>query len=196
MDYRFEATSIAGFVQQAVTYYRHGYHFYAPGTLTERCDVHAVDRAIISRYGLDLSKYQRYRRYQKGEAKVQYLRHGLVFAIFATKGRHEVFSGEALDDVRTRPLRFAGYSIAVRNGRVSVRIEEKQFRVLLEVFKENAGSISPGVFAALPFEAYEPIRRQFFRLLSAVNDERSARGLPLIPWSALRLRRRPVKVFE
>ena len=53
MEYRCEATSVAGFVQQlAVAYVGRGYFFYIVGEIPERKDPHAVDEKLIAKYGL------------------------------------------------------------------------------------------------------------------------------------------------
>src|SRR5262249_30215594 len=58
MRYHCEATSIPGFVQQlAVCYLRHGYYFYVSGCIPAGKDPCDVDRKLIERYGIDLSKW-------------------------------------------------------------------------------------------------------------------------------------------
>ena len=48
MEYRYEATSVAGFVQQlAIAYINHGYWFYVTRTIPERKDLAKTDRKII-----------------------------------------------------------------------------------------------------------------------------------------------------
>jgi hypothetical protein len=48
----------------------------------------------------------------------------------------------------------------------------------------------------IPFEPYAPVRRQLLNILRAVNRRRRAAGLERVPHTVLRLRRRPVRVFE
>jgi hypothetical protein len=49
---------------------------------------------------------------------------------------------------------------------------------------------------ALPFEPYAPVRSQLLCILRAVNRARAAAGLPEVPRTCLRLRRRVVRPFE
>jgi hypothetical protein len=67
MQYRCEATSVEGFVQQvAVQYLRHGYWFYVAGSVPASKDAGAVDRKLIARYGIAVSSKERTRRKRPG----------------------------------------------------------------------------------------------------------------------------------
>jgi len=204
--YRCEATTVAGFVQQlAVGYVQHGHWFYVTGGVPERKDPRAVDRKLIERYGLDMSKWARARRKDAGRASVQYIRHGLFFVLIATAGRHEFFYDESnIEDVRRRPIRFQGYSISYRRGvdrrfHVSVRIAPDEYLRL----KSHLLGLAPhrsveklvGEFQRIPFEPYAPVRRQLLNILRAVNRLRGGAGFEPVPLPALRLRRRIVKPF-
>jgi len=80
--YRCEATSVEGFIQQlAVACVANGYWFYVTGTIPHHKDPCAVDRRLIVRYSIDLSKWTRTRRKRAGLGNVQYLRHGRCFVI-------------------------------------------------------------------------------------------------------------------
>lgn len=204
--YRCETSSVAGFIQQlAVGYVQHGHFFYVTGQVPDGKDVHAVDRKLIERYGLDVSKWTRAREKGKGGASVQYLRYGRFFVLIATAGRHEFFEGEkGVRDLREHPIRFAGYSISYRRGvdrrfHVSVRIAPDEYLRLKAFFVDLACHQSvdglAAEFSRLPFEPYAPVRRQLLNLLRAVNRERHAAGFEPVPVGALRLRRRIVKPF-
>ena len=92
MEYRFEATTIGGFIQQlAVSYLRHGYWFYVPGCIPARKDPREVDRKLIERYEIDQTKWSRGWRKKQGLANVQYLRLGRFFLLLATYGEHRFF---------------------------------------------------------------------------------------------------------
>ena len=57
MQYRAEATSVEGFVQQiACCYLRHGYWFFVTGRVPAGKDPHAVDEKLIKKYGIDVSE--------------------------------------------------------------------------------------------------------------------------------------------
>ena len=61
--YYCEATSIEGFVQQlAVSYLKNGYWFYVTGFVPEGKNSETVDRKLIDRYEIDISKWTRARR--------------------------------------------------------------------------------------------------------------------------------------
>ena len=94
--YRFEAISVAGFVQQlAVSYLGHGYWFYVMGEIPEGKDVRLVDEKLLARYRIDLSKWARARRKRVGFANLHYLRYDRVFLLLATHGSHPFFLEEA-----------------------------------------------------------------------------------------------------
>ena len=67
MEYRCEATSVAGFVQQlAVSYVGRGYFFYVIGEIPERKDPRVIDQRLIEKYGLGIGKATRARRKSAG----------------------------------------------------------------------------------------------------------------------------------
>jgi hypothetical protein len=97
MQYRSEATSVEGFVQQfACCYLRHGYWFYVTGRIPDRKSPEDVDRKLIEKYGIAVSESNRARRKRLGQANLQYLR---FFIILATHGTHRFFDEEA-DSIR------------------------------------------------------------------------------------------------
>lgn len=205
--YRCEATTVGGFVQQlAVAYVQHGYWFYVTGHVPERKCRLAVDAKLIDRYDIAISKWARARRKQAGKANVQYLRYRRFFILIATRGEHRFFEDEpTFRDIRRDPLGFAGYSIGYKRGtdrkwHVSVRIHPTEYLRLKAYFLELATRRSTEKltteFQRIPFEPYAPVRRQLLNLLRAVNRVRKNAGYAQVQTSALRLRRRPLKVFE
>src|SRR5436190_4966269 len=124
MEYRCEATSVSGFIQQlAVAYVGRGYFFYVTGEIPEKKDPRAVDAKLIAKYGLAIGKTARARRKAAGLANVQYLRYRRVFVLLATSGKHPFFEEERefVRDVRKIPIKFAGYAISYRSGHPHVR---------------------------------------------------------------------------
>ena len=92
MEYRCEATSVAGFVQQlAVSYIGRGYFFYVRGEIPEKKDPRVVDENITGKYGIAIGKKARALRKASGLANIQYLRFERSFVLLATHGRHPVF---------------------------------------------------------------------------------------------------------
>lgn len=220
MNYRCQATSVEGFVQQlACNYLPHGYWFYAAGWLPAGKDAHAIDQKLIHKYGVAVSRASRSRRKQAGLANIQYLRFERFFLLLATHGRHRFFAEEAatVRDARRVPIQFAGYAISVKRGqylrrdatsqpavadgryRVRVRIGRDPFTELKAYFSDRATRDSAEHLAAqlysLPFEPYAPVRQQVLKLLAIVNKRRKTAGLPAVPLSAIRLRRRIVRPF-
>jgi len=204
--YRCETATIEGFIQQlAVSYVAKGYWFYVTGLIPPGKDPWRVDRKLIERYGLDLSKYARARRKRAGLANVQYLRLGHVYVLLATKGEHPFFAaeGRCVRDLRRVPLKVFGYAVSYRmnrgRGHASVRIERRRYRELKAQFEALAvhrsmDELAAG-FHALPFVPYAPVKRQLLRVVNAVNRRRRVAGFEPVPLGALRLRRIPVKPF-
>ena len=209
MKYRYEATSVAGFVQQlAVAYITKGYYFYVAGRIPDHKDPAKTDRKILAQYDIAVSKWVRARRKREGRANLHYLRYRRWYIIIATHGVHPFFASEAtrLRDIRRQPLFFMGYSISCRRGRgggalhPSVRIEAARFAELKNRFEVAAPHLSVEELCSglrgLRFEPYAPVRAQFRGLLRLVNRRRKLAGLELVPRSALRSLRRPVKPFS
>src|SRR5690348_1318300 len=93
--YRCVAKSRAGFVQQlAVSYLKNGYFLYVPGEIPDGCDPRAVDKKLVEKYNIALSKWSKLRRRTKGEAKLQYLRYARTFLLLSTVGRSPFFLEE------------------------------------------------------------------------------------------------------
>lgn len=186
--YRWETTTIRGFIQQlAVQYLPHGYWFYVTGQVPASKDPARVDAKLIAKYGIAVSKWTRLRRKRSGEAALHYLRSGRVFVILATHGTHKFFEEESvrIRDVRRTPLNVFGYAISYRRGRACVRIEREQFRRIeaevLELARFASCERLADVFASLPFEPYAPVHRQLRGLLRKVNAQRRRAGTAMIP---------------
>ncbi|MBI5388716.1 MAG: hypothetical protein HZA90_28985 [Verrucomicrobia bacterium] len=201
------ATSIEGFVQQlAVGYVAHGYWFYVTGWIPEDKDSCKIDEKLIQQYGVDVSKWTRCRRKKAGLANVQYLRYERFFLLLATHGPHWFFAEEPyFDDLREKPIEFAGYSIGCRCGQderyhASVRLSRGRWKTLCSHFawlalRPDASDVA-AAFRALRVAPYAPVRRQLCQLLRQVNRRRKAAHLERIPVSVLRLRRSPVAPFR
>jgi len=91
----------------------------------------------------------------------------------------------------TSTLPLAGYSLSVRSGRVSVRIEPGEYRRLKASFLERACHRSAETleadFAGVGFQPYAPVRVQLLNIWRAVNRARQAAGfdrfqLRAVPW--------------
>lgn len=203
MQYRCEATSLVGFVQQlACAYLRCGYVHFVRGEVPEGKDPRAVDAKLMARYSVGISKWERARRKRAGLANVQYLRFGRVFVLLATDGKHALFQGESasIRDARRTPIRVGGYALSIRGGHVHVRIDLEVYRnlraYLFELALHRRAETLAAEFYALPFEPYAPVRRQLLNLLRLVNKSRRAAGFTSLPHTVLHLRRRIVRPFQ
>lgn len=201
--YRCVTGSIEGFIQQlAVSYIGHGYWFYASGHIPEAKDPVSIDAKLLSRYGVDMSKWARARRKRSGWANLHYLRHERFFVLLATHGHHRFFEAEAdvIRDVRRAPIKYGGYSVSYRGGHPHVRIEQRQYQLLKSYFLEAAQRQPAERLArairGLAFEPYAPVRRQLFNLVRAVNRERKVIRREPVPMECVRIRRRVVRPFD
>lgn len=205
--YRCEAKSVEGFIQQlAVSYVGRGYWFYVAGSVPEGKDPASVDRKLIEKYEVDLSKWARLRRKRHGFASVQYIRFGRFFVLLVNEGMHSFFDEEhGIRDVRREPIRFAGYSVSFRKGRdgkshPSVRIEAVEYRLLkcqfLRMALNSNFELLVSRFTGLRFTPYAPVQQQYRCLLRLVNRVRRAAGLELLPKQILPIRRRQVRPFD
>lgn len=208
MSYRCVVASQAGFIQQlAVGYVSNGYYFYVTGVIPFNKSPAKADAKILAAYDIAVSKWTRARRKRAGQANVQFLRHGRFYVIIATHGVHPFFAAEAkrIRDIRKTPILFNGYSISCRRERgggeyhASVRINRDTMRELKWKLVGNATKADLlnlyRAFQTLPFEPYAPVRIQLLGLLRVVNRARAVAGLELLPRTALRLRRSPVRPF-
>src|SRR5262245_65761456 len=102
--YRCEAPSLEAFIHRvAVDFVKNHYRYYAMGYVREGKDPGEVDARIVSKYRIDIDKWECHRRRRAGLANVQYVRHGRTFVILATEpyGSHDFFRNEAaIRDVR------------------------------------------------------------------------------------------------
>lgn len=208
MEYRYEATSVAGFVQQlAVAYVTHGYWFYVKGEIPPDKDAARVDDKLLDKYGIAISKWARYRRKKQGLANVHYLRFDRTFVLIATRGENRFFEEESgnICDIRRRPVQFRGYSIGYRRGvdqkwHPSVRIAADEYRQLRDelIQKARRGQLEyvETRLRNLLYEPYAPIRRQLFCIARQCSrvchvERPESEWLP-----SLVLRRRVCRPFE
>jgi len=202
MQYRCEATSVEGFVQQvAVQYLRHGYWFHVAGSVPKSKDARTVDRKLIAKYGITASSKERTRRKRAGLANLHYIRHDRFFLLMATHGRHRFFGDEAgqIRDARRQPIKFSGYAISHRNGRVCVRIEQHEYEQLKASFLDLACRRSVEALMAeisnVRFVPYKPVRQQLLAVWRAANRERRFAGLELVSIESVPWKRRIVGPF-
>src|SRR5262245_16401079 len=95
MKYQYEVRSVRAFVQRvACEVDNRGYLFYVTGHIPADRSPEETDRKLLEAYGLALSKFQRYRRKERGIASVQYVRHGHFFVMLATPGESPWFERE------------------------------------------------------------------------------------------------------
>ena len=205
IEYPCVATSLEGFIQQvAVGYVKNHYRYYVMGYLRGGKDPGEIDRKLIEKYRINIDKWERHRRKRVGLANLQYIRHERTFLLMATgpEGTHPFFEREvSIRDAREVPIKYAGYEISYRGGRVWVRIERATYKRLRAYFADIAtkrrASDLVRELRALPFEPYRPVRYQLFRILDEVNRLRKgAGGRAPVPQTAIRKKRRICRPFE
>ncbi len=205
--YSWEVRNLSVLLQQiAVNYVRRGYFFYVQGTIPFSKDPKKTDEKIVNQYGIDVSKWTNWRRRKNGDASVHYVRHCRVFFILATAGEHRFFRDEqnAIRDVRRVPMKVAGYSIAYRKtslgDRVSVRLEQKHFKAVKELFDTAArGEPVENLEARLNgfnFEFYAPVCQQVSRIIRSINRIRAKAGLELVNPHHIFHSRKSQKIFK
>jgi hypothetical protein len=148
MEYRAEATSLEGFVQQlAVGYLCRGYRFYFQGLIPAGKDPRAVDAKLIARYGLAVSKFERARRKARGLVNVQYLRYRRHFVLLSTSGEHDPLRDDhKLKDAHEVPIKLGGYAASFRGGHAQVRIERDAWKQLKAYYLDlgtERGDLTP-----------------------------------------------------
>jgi hypothetical protein len=201
-EYSYEATSVAGVLQQlAACHLRDGYHFYVSGEVREGKDPHEVDEAILGRYGIRISKYKRARRKKLGLANLHYLRFRGRFLILATVGEHAFYEREDdVKDVKRVPIKFAGHSVGYRGRHSSVRIEDEVFRDLKAYFQgiavKRPAEVIGRELRALPFVRFAPVRNQLYGLWKEVNRRRKAAGLGPVSDTCVKGGRKVCRPFE
>lgn len=204
-------TSREGLVQVlASNLLPHGYRWYVTGQIPADKDPDKVDRKLIAKYDLGISKWERARRRRTGWAGLRYLRLERFFILIATNGSHPFKRDEerAIRDAREVPIKFGGYALSIRKDtspggqgrwRARVSIERKTYLGLKAHFHELAKDRSEKrlreEFWNVPFEPYKPVWRQLATILRAVNRARKKAGYSVLPYDTLRVRRRIVSVF-
>ena len=203
MRYRCVATSLEGFLQQlSVGYISRGYWFWVSGIVPKRKNPEEIDRTLIEKFGVDLTKQARARRKRAGGANVQYLRHESFWVLLATYGKHKFFDEHRgqFRDVRRTPIRYGVYSVSFRGGHASVRLTREAYRELKCLFldlclRRSANSLA-WEFWNLGLEPYAPIRRQLFNILREVNRVRKKAGRESVSTECIRIKRKQIRVFE
>lgn len=221
MPYKYEVTSLTGFLQRVATHLLpKGYYFYVQGIVPAGKDPTALDAKLLTKYDVVKSEGARRWRKQQGLGNVQYVRFERSWILLATHGDHPIRAGEGsnLKDVRRAPLRIGDYTVTVKRGdflkkfsaedkptadghwRVRVLIAREAYRELCAYFVSIAcHRRADALFAellAIPFEPYAPVRKQLLKLWRLVNAKRESAGYAKVPVNSLRMKRRIVKAFE
>lgn len=209
MEYRCEAVSIDGLVQQiAVSYLRHGYWWYTTGTIPDQKEAKSIDSKLIDRYAIALPERERARRKRTGLANMQYIRCGRFFVLLCTEGLHPFKERErdVIRDARKvpilvplesrprskkkeerRPKIFEGYAISYRRGHwVKKSVKEKEaYRELREQgLRPSRGMRDEGWHSRVEIErrTYRRLRAYFLNIAPQRSTENLARELQAIPY--------------
>lgn len=208
MGYRYEVTSIAGFIQQlAVGYCAKGYRYYVVGKIPEGKDPREVCERLIRKYDIDLQglkapRAARFRRKKRGLSNLQLLLYGHTFVLIATPGIHLFFEreGKVIRTNESHPIKVFGYAVSFINGRVHVRISRTAFHRLKATFLKRALRLGKDdlelTFRRIPYQPYAPVRSQLFVIFRAVNRKRRERGLAELSRTCVPQYRRRVRPFK
>ena len=173
--YHAEAKTSAELIRRLTKYYLpHGYYFFTTSTVPEHKDVAQVDRNIIEKYGLAISRTARSRNKAKGVARVQYLRHERQVILVATSGDHDFFEDKSVRDCRLTPLPVWYYWITATQKRYRVKVCPESYHAvrekLLRLAEGGKEEAAIEAFHALPWLNYPDIRKQRQRLLKEVTQ--------------------------
>lgn len=221
MEYKYEVTSLVGYLQRVATHLLpKGYYFFVQGLVPEGKDPAVLDAKLLAKY--DVAKTEGARRWRKsqGLGNVQYVRFKSAWILIATHGDHAIREGEGgnLQDVRRVPIRIGDYSLYVKRGnylkkkspdeslrpdgqwRVRVLIAREPYRELCAYLlsiacHRKAESLTDELFS-LPYVPYAPVRKQLLKLLRLINAKRQASGFAKIPVTCLRFKREIVRAFD
>jgi hypothetical protein len=179
-----EARTLGDFLRRiAIDYVRYGYHRYVLREIPLGKDLAAIDGKLIETYGVTSCRMKRLRLRQKGQAVVQYLRFSRSFVLLATEGQHEVFSKVRSYQIQEVPLHIAAYSVGLVGNTVTVRVSKDRWREIerqvLAIALGNKTYLE-NALSALPFYRFPGVVRQKWDLVTHVNKQRKAAGLPLI----------------
>jgi hypothetical protein len=221
MKYRYEVTSLTGYLQRVATHLLpKGYYFFVQGVVPEGKDPRALDAKLLAKYDVVKTEGARRWRKQQGLGNVQYVRYGKSWMLLATHGDHAIREGEGnnLKDVRRVSIRIGDYTLSVKRGdylkkassqasavpdgrwRVRVLIAREPYRELCAYFLSIAchrrrEALEQELFL-LPYVPYAPVRKQLLKLLRLVNAKRQAAGFAKLPPSCLRFKREIVRAFD
>src|SRR5262249_35937866 len=104
--YRYVTTTLEGFVHQVASrYVASGYRHYIRGHVPRGKDPDAIDRKLLAKYDIALSKWERYRRRRRHEGCVHYIRFERTFLLLAIPGPHtRFFEEERVRDIAAEPI--------------------------------------------------------------------------------------------
>lgn len=205
MSQQFVAGSVIGLVRHVGLYHvSRGYEFYLTGSVPERKREapEEVDRSIVDKYRIAMSKYARHRQRRAGAAAVAYYRHGDFWVMLATRGKHRFFedNAHAIKNLRRQPLVIGGYSIGIKGGKLQVELAEKFYReirgyLVNQALHRSAARLAQE-FYELPVEPFGPVQKQLRQILREVNVERKAAGMAKVPGHVIPCRLRIVRLQD
>lgn len=179
--YHAEAKTSAEIIRRLTKYYiPNGYYFFTVSTIPERKDVAEVDRNIIEKYGLAISRTTRSRDKAKGVARVQYLRYERQVILVATRGEHSFFDDKSVRDCRKTPLPVWYYWITASENRYHVRVCPESYHMvrekLLRLAESGKEDDAIEQIRALPWLNYPDIQKQKWRLTKELSQALRKKG--------------------
>jgi hypothetical protein len=166
-----------------------------------------IAEKVSKKYDTELSRFQRARRKQNGRSTVRAIRFNRVAYLLATPplNEHKIFHQEEMKDLRDYPIHIAGHSISIKRGadgkfHGSARISRKTFLDVRAYFVETATKRSAASIEKelrdLPFQRFQPVKWQLWRILKRVNEARHKQGLEPIDKACVQIGRKPLKIFK
>lgn len=180
--YNAEAKTSAEIIRRLTKYYLpYGYYFFKVSTIPAHKDVTKVDRNIIEKYGLSISRTTRARQKEKGVARVQYLRYEHQVFLIATEGVHHFFDDKSVRDCRHTPLPVWYYWITATKNRYHVSVCPESYQAVREKLYrliENGQEMSAiEEVNALPWLNYPGVQKQKRRLIQELHRTCKRRGV-------------------
>lgn len=155
-----------------------GYVFYSMSWIPDGKDPLTVDAKLMLTYSTTMSKSKAYRRKKAGIATVKYLRLGRLCVLLATRGESPFFDKEGWSDCRENPICFGGYSIALREGKVSVRLHREAQRRLKKFILNWSNKRSREWWERwiwrFPFLAFRGVQDNVYSLVKMLNANRKS----------------------
>jgi hypothetical protein len=200
--YRYVTTTLEGFVHQVASrYVASGYRHYIRGHVPRGKDPDAIDRKLLAKYDIPVSKWERYRRRRRHEGCVHYIRFERTFLLLAIPGPHtRFFEEERVRDIEAEPIVVEPYEIRIWRGHANVRlaggvIKDLRRELLRMAARRRLEELCEAI-RSLPFEPYAGVRFQLFELLDEIRRRHRLEDLSASLGAVIPYKRSWVRPFD